>query len=83
MTTEKQRIFDDFASRFDGNSDDEVTKTEFKTALSDNGVAADTIAVMADQVFANWDANSDKKLSKKEIMRLAEKWASFPGDQSK
>lgn len=81
-TTEKQQIYNDFVSRFDGNSDDQVTKAEFKGALEAEGLPADTIAVMFDQVFANWDANADQKLAKKEIKRLAEEWASFPGDQS-
>lgn len=83
MTTEKERIVNDFLSRFDTNSDDQVTKAEFKGALEAEGLSSETTKVMFDQVFANWDVNNDQKLSKKEIKSMAEKWASFPGDMSK
>ena len=84
MTTsgEASRILDGFFNRFDGNIDDVVTKAEIEAALRGEGVDAPTASTIADQILANWDADGSDTLSRGEVIRLAEKWAAFPGDQS-
>lgn len=82
-SSEEQRVAQDFMDRFDSNSDEAVTKNEFSSALDAEGVSKDTADAIRKQVFSNWDGDGDARLSKKEIKKLAEKWASFPGDQSK
>ena len=81
-TYEASRILDGFFNRFDGNMDDVVTREEIEKALVAEGAGAATAAAVAGQMLANWDADSSGSLTKGEVIRLAEKWASFPGDQN-
>lgn len=82
MSTEVERIVANVLQRFDGNNDGEISWSEFHAALLAEQVDEDTIVVIRQQVFANWDTNADQKLSPPEIQALAHKWASFPGEQS-
>lgn len=82
-TTEQQRILRDFLERYDADGDEEVTKDEFEIVMKNEGVDTVTIEAVYRQAFANWDSDKNSRLSKREIKTMADKWASFPGDQSK
>lgn len=82
MSTETERILVSVLQRFDKNGDKEIGWAEFSEALQQEQVDEPTLLVIRDQVFANWDTNSDQKLSVAEIDAMVAKWASFPGDQS-
>lgn len=74
---DKQTLLQKVLNRFDINEDDIITFSEFKQALESEGVDSATADAIRKQVFSNWDANNDKKLQKKEVEKLAKKWASF------
>lgn len=80
--TEASRIVRNILDRYDGNQDGLITSAEFKDALTKEGLPGTTVTAIFNQVFVNWDKDNDKKLSKSEIQKAAEVWASFPGDQS-
>lgn len=82
MATEVERIITNVLQRFDTDGNSEVTWSEFHHALLSEGIDTATVEEMRRAVFSNWDADCDQKLSLPEIQKLAEKWASFSGDQS-
>lgn len=79
---EKSDILKNILDRFDKNDNDTVPKSEFKNALDAEGVPTDTADLIAKSVYANWDKDDDESVNLSELKKIAERWASYPGDQS-
>jgi Ca2+-binding EF-hand superfamily protein len=73
----KEEVVQKVLDRFDGDGNKKITKSEFLTALEEEGVPVETRDALYVQVWQNWDRDENDTLSKSEIDALAKKWASF------